>query len=335
MAILQLLLQDENGNWLNQTNRNNSTADASPTASQMPRSLGIALASKLYRANHALAAFDSFSNNGNEISFVSIGDASTSEGLFWETLNAAGVMRVPLAISVWDDGYGISVPQKYQTTKENISGIIEGFQADEQGRGLDIYVCEGWNYPKLVETYKRGIEKMRKTHIPALFHIKELTQPQGHSTSGSHERYKNANRLEWERDFDCIKKMREWMISSGIATESECDVISEDAKAHVAESKRDAWRKFAHPLKQEIEIFKSLAGRIGEEMGESDKPQEAIEALQKAIDPVRKDILKAGKKLLRHYRGQEFAALNELRNWLKNFEQQYRATYDSHHHSES
>ncbi|MFM2305833.1 MAG: hypothetical protein RLZZ367_502, partial [Bacteroidota bacterium] len=188
--------QDADGNWLDLTARYNSSADGSPTAAQMPRSLGLALASKLYRQNSELEDFTIFSNKGNEVSFVSIGDASTSEGLFWETLNAAGVTRVPLAVSVWDDGYGISVPKKYQTTKESISEITKGFQVDEQGRGFDIYVCEGWNYPKLVETYRKGVEKIRQTHIPALFHIIEVTQPQGHSTSGSHERYKTPERMQ-------------------------------------------------------------------------------------------------------------------------------------------
>lgn len=327
-------LQDAEGNWLKHTEMYNSTADASPTASQMPRSLGVALASKLYRASE-IEGSENFSHRGNEVSFVSIGDASTSEGLFWETLNAAGVMRVPLAISVWDDGYGISVPQSYQTTKENLSEILSGFQADENGRGLDIYTCEGWNYPKLVETYKQGIEKVRRTHIPAVFHIKELTQPQGHSTSGSHERYKSAERLEWEREFDGIKKMREWITSSGIATSEECDVIAEDAKVHVAQSKKDAWRKFVHPLKLELDTFKALAETLGEQSGETERTQTVAESLQKAIDPVRKDILKAGKSLLLHFRGQAFPALNELRTWLKDFEKLYTETYDSHQHSET
>ncbi len=328
-------LQDADGNWLDQASKYNSTADASPTASQMPRSLGIALASKLYRENEELEDFTIFSQKGNEVSFVSIGDASTSEGLFWETLNAAGVLRVPLAISVWDDGYGISVPQKYQTTKESISEITKGFQADATGRGVDIYVCEGWNYPKLVETYKRGIEKMRRTHIPALFHITEITQPQGHSTSGSHERYKNAERLEWEKDFDCLKKMTEWIISSGIATIDECEQIQEAAKKYVAESKRAAWRKFSEPLAEELKEMTSIIEEIGAAAGTSQSLEAAMDSLQKAIDPVRKDILKTGKQLLRQYRGQQFNALDKLREWLKEFEAKYRDIYDSYQYSES
>jgi pyruvate/2-oxoglutarate/acetoin dehydrogenase E1 component/TPP-dependent pyruvate/acetoin dehydrogenase alpha subunit len=328
-------IQDENGNWLNQTTRYNSSADASPTACQMPRSLGLALASKLYRQNNQLSDFDIFSNKGNEVSFVSIGDASTSEGLFWETLNAAGVMRVPLAISVWDDGYGISVPKKYQTTKESISEITKGFQTDAEGRGIDIYVCEGWNYPKLVETYKRGIEKVRQTHIPALFHITEVTQPQGHSTSGSHERYKTPERMEWEKQFDCIKKMSEWLVESHLATPQELEEIKTEARQYVLGSKTIAWRKFSLPLKEEINEAIELMNKLAQEVGDNESLPLLISNLQSAIDPVRKDIIKTGKKVLRQYRGQSSPALNELRNWLKTFEEKYQNIYSRHQHSES
>ena len=327
--------QDKDGNWLDQTSRYNSSADASPTACQMPRSLGLALASKLYRLNPELEDYSIFSNKGNEISFVSIGDASTSEGLFWETLNAAGVQKVPLAISVWDDGYGISVPKKYQTTKESISEITSGFKTDENGNGIDIYVCEGWNYPKLVETYKNGIEKMRRTHIPALFHIIEVTQPQGHSTSGSHERYKDSNRLNWEKEFDGLKKMREWVIESGLATEQELEQIHEAAKKHVVESKNAAWRRFNEPLKLEISEAIDLITKVGEESGDADFTNTVVSELQKTIDAVRRDILKAGKKVLVHYRGQSFPAINELRDWLKDFQAKYQDIYSSYLYSES
>lgn len=326
--------QDENGNWLDQTTRYNSSADASPTACQMPRSLGLALASKLYRQNEELNDFDIFSNKGNEVSFVSIGDASTSEGLFWETLNAAGVMSVPLAVSVWDDGYGISVPKKYQTTKESISEITKGFQADADGRGIDIYVCEGWNYPKLVETYKRGIEKVRKTHVPALFHITEVTQPQGHSTSGSHERYKTPERMEWEKQYDCIKKMAEWITSSGIATAEELEEIQSNARQHVLGSKAIAWRKYAQPLKEEIGELVNRISELANEAGD-ETLQSHISNLQSAIDPVRKDILKTGKNVLRQFRGQRSPALNELRDWLQAFQEKYQNVYSRHQHSES
>lgn len=327
-------IQDEEGNWLDQTARHNSSADASPTACQMPRSLGLALASKLYRENEGLEDYTIFSDKGNEVSFVSIGDASTSEGMFWETLNAAGVMRVPLAVSVWDDGYGISVPKKYQTTKESISEITKGFQAGEDGRGLDIYVCEGWNYPKLVETYKRGVEKMRQTHIPALFHITEVTQPQGHSTSGSHERYKTAERMEWEREFDCIKKLKEWMLQSGIATEADCEQIQNEARQHVLDGKNSAWQKYVQPLKAELNELVELIEQVGGE-AEADFCNEVAGTLRSTRDAVRRDLLKAAKKVIRYFRGQEFYTLNELKAWAKAFEEKYQHTYSSHLYSET
>lgn len=328
-------LQDDNGNWLEQTSRYNSSADISPTAGQMPRSLGIALASKLYRENKELEDFTVFSNKGNEVSFVSIGDASTSEGLFWETLNAAGVMKVPLAVSVWDDGYGISVPKKYQTTKESISDIIRGFQPDAKGNGIDIYVCEGWNYPKLIETYKNGVSKMRGTHNPALFHITEVTQPQGHSTSGSHERYKSPERLKWETEFDCIKKLRDWMVESKIATAEECDQIRDEAKKHVQESKNAAWRKFTQPLKEELAEAISKIEAVGAESGNEEMTSGVVHQLKTAIDPVRRDILKAAKKVLFQYRGENFSAISELREWVNDFQAKYQNSYSSHLHSES
>lgn len=328
-------LQDKNGKWLEQATKYNSSADVSPTAAQMPRSLGIALASKLYRENTDLEDFTIFSNKGNEVSFVSIGDASTSEGLFWETLNAAGVMKVPLAISVWDDGYGISVPKKYQTTKESISEILQGFQTDANGNGMDIYVCEGWNYPKLVETYKRGIEKMRRTHNPALFHITELTQPQGHSTSGSHERYKSPERLQWERDFDCIKKMREWMMEGKIATGEECDQIQEEAKKEASEGKATAWRKFNAGLKEEISALIEKIEGVGNEGGNSEFTGSVVQQIKTTIDPVRRDILKAGKRVLIQFRGENFPAIVDFRHWLKEFEAKYQEIYSSYLYSES
>ena len=327
--------QDKYGNWLDQTANYNSSSDISPTAGQMPRALGIALASKLYRQNENLEDFTIFSNKGNEVSFVSIGDASTSEGLFWETLNAAGVMKVPLAISVWDDGFGISVPKKYQTTKESISDITKGFQVDEKGRGYDIYVCEGWNYPKLIETYKQGIAKVRATHTPALFHITEVTQPQGHSTSGSHERYKTPERMQWEKDFDCIVKMRQWIVESKIATDEDCEQIQETAKCEVAESRNTAWREFHDPIKDEMNELNELIGRLGDESGEQETTETAVGSLQNAIDPIRKDIVKTGKKILRQFRGENFSSLDDLRKWLKDFEAKYQQTYSSHLHSET
>lgn len=328
-------MQDENGQWLDLTARYNSTADASPTASQMPRSLGIALASKLYRQNEELGEQSSnFTNRGDEVSYVSIGDASTSEGIFWETINAAGVLRVPLAVSVWDDGYGISVPKKYQTTKSSISEALSGFNVNELGDGYDIYVCEGWDYPKLVATYRKGIENMRKTHRPALFHITEVTQPQGHSTSGSHERYKNAERLQWEKDYDGIKKFREWILANEIADEQELQAIEQVAKKEAQDGRNAAWRKFNEPIKAEIAQLVELLNDVATESGE-EKVYETISSIETAMDPIRKDIIKTAKVVIRQFRGQEFSAIDRLRRWTDSFVAKYQQTYSSHLHSES
>ena len=213
---------NDDGSWKDLTRQKNSSADISPTAGQMPRLVGLAWASKLYRNNPGLQAVKGFSVNGNEVAFGTIGDASTSEGLFFESINAAGVLQIPMAISVWDDGYGISVPAKHQTTKQNISEILRGFERNEKGEGYVILRARGWDYPGLCEMYEQGIRICREEHVPVLFHIQQVTQPQGHSTSGSHERYKSKERLQWEEEYDCIRKMREWMISSAIATAEVC-----------------------------------------------------------------------------------------------------------------
>ncbi len=328
--------QDQNGNWLDHTAMYNSTADASPTASQMPRSLGIALASKLYRQNTDLAATSAkFTDHGNEISFVSIGDASTSEGLFWETVNAAGVLKVPLAVNVWDDGYGISVPKKYQTTKSSISEVLKGFGVNEEGEGYDIYICEGWDYAKLVTTYQRGVDNMRRTHRPALFHITEVTQPQGHSTSGSHERYKDAARLQWEKDYDGIKKFREWILQNEIAGEYELQSIEETAKREAQDGRNAAWQKFNAPIKAELAEALDLLNDVATESNEEESVGAAINALKTTIDPIRKDIIKTNKAVLRQFRGHEFAALNKLKEWTDAYIAKFQKVYSSHLHSET
>jgi TPP-dependent pyruvate/acetoin dehydrogenase alpha subunit len=203
---------DANGEWLDIADQYNTAADMAPTAAQMPRSVGLALASKSFRTIPELRQFRGLSNNGNEVCFCSIGDASTSEGHFWETVNAAAVQQIPLAIFVWDDGYGISVPKKYQTTKGSISEALSGMQKEDGTNGIHIYNVKAWDYAGMCEVFEQGIQNIRETHIPAIFHVEEVTQPQGHSTSGSHERYKSTERLDWERDWDCNKKMKEWLI---------------------------------------------------------------------------------------------------------------------------
>ena len=263
---------NEDGSWKNLMQQKNSSADLSPTAAQMPRLLGLALASKYYRDNNSLSSFKEFTNNGNEVAFGTIGDASTSEGIFWETINAAGVLQVPLAISVWDDGYGISVPKKYQTTKASISEALSGMQMNEGTNGIQIYRVNGWDYPALITTYEKAIDLSRTKHIPVLIHVEEVTQPQGHSTSGSHERYKSKERLEWAKEYDCINQFKKWILSKDNAMEEpltsieELDTIQKEAKEHVKVEAKKAWKAYIEDIKDEKEAVSTIIVNIAEEM---------------------------------------------------------------------
>src|SRR6476619_6615339 len=240
---------DEYGEWVDLVNRKNISADVAPTAGQMPRALGLAFASKLFRNVDELRQLKNLSNQGNEVCFCTIGDSSTSEGHFWETINAAGVLQVPLAVFIWDDGYGISVPKKLQTTKGSISEALKGFQKKEGTNGIDIYRVKAWDYAGMCEVFEAGIQKIRDTHTPALFHVDEVTQPQGHSTSGSHERYKTPERLEWEREWDAIKKMRDWVIENNIRTVEELISIEDGAKQKVLQSRNQEWKEYVEPIR--------------------------------------------------------------------------------------
>ncbi|MDW8272824.1 MAG: thiamine pyrophosphate-dependent enzyme [Chitinophagales bacterium] len=329
-------LVGEDGKWLNQTTTYNSSADASPTALQMLRALGIAHASKLYRNNLLNNSSSSlFSVNGNEISFVSIGDASTSEGHFWETVNAAAVLQVPLAVCVWDDGYGISVEKKYQTVKENISQALAGFAANEQENGIDIYVCEGWNYPKLVQTFMEGTEQIRRLHRPALFHITELTQPQGHSTSGSHERYKSKERLEWEREFDCLAQMQKWLLENGISEHSELEEIENKAKREAKSAQQTAWNNYISPIKKEIDDFILLFEDVGKETGLTNLTKQISDELKRLPDPLRRDILRSSKKILRAAAGTSVPSLKKLSEYTSAFQKKYQQIYSSNLYSQN
>jgi len=323
-------LLDENGNWLPQTDRFNSSSDISPTAGQMPRLLGLALASKLYRQNPELHQYTNFSNKGNEVAFGTIGNASTSEGGFWEVINAAGVLQVPMVMSVWDDGYGISVPAKYQTTKENISTILKGFNSDENGVGVDIYNAKGWDYAELCRVYQEAVEHSRTNHRPVLIHVNEVTQPQGHSTSGSHERYKSKERLQWETDFDCIKKMREWIEENKLANAEELDKIEADAIQFVNDSKKKAWEAYLAPLKQDMaEVISVL------EQFNNASAQEAINDLKSTKDAIRKDIGMAINKVLIATIGEDSPERQALKNYYSNFLNKNFERYSSHLHSQS
>jgi len=326
---------DENGLFKSQVTAKNSTSDISPTAAQMPRLLGLALASKIYRNNPELKNETFFSNKGNEVAFGTIGDASTSEGIFFETINAAGVLQVPLAISVWDDGYGISVPKKYQTTKESISEVLRGFIKEKNTNGIRIYTAKGWDYPGLCELYEKGIAECRETHVPVLFHIQEITQPQGHSTSGSHERYKGKERMEWEAEFDCNLKFREWLLANAIATTEELDELEENAKKHARDSKKAAWDAFNNEIKQEINTVSAYIDFIAAESENPDKVLALKKELQTAIDPVRKEIISTVRKVLRATRFEELAAKEQLKIWYKEAQKKNADRYNSYLHSNS
>ena len=311
------------GTWRDLTKQKNSSSDISPTAGQMPRLLGLAYASKLFRQNKDLHQFKTLSLKGNEVAFGSIGDASTSEGHFWETMNAAGVLQVPMAISVYDDGYGISVPRKYQTTKGSISDIMKGFENEPDRPGILIYKGKGWDYPGLIKMYEEGIDKCRREHIPVLFHIEEVTQPLGHSTSGSHERYKSEERLKWEEEFDPIRKMREWIIGSEIAKAEELDKIESEAGQEVKESRKRSWKMFQDPIKIErdalVKIINDRSCRCHEEVKEA-TVNEIADELAGVLSPIRKDNFQAARKILRNVCETCDKADNlreELHGWLK------------------
>ncbi len=306
------------GSWKDLTKMKNSSPDISPTGGQMPRLLGLAMASKHFKLNPALQneQFHNYSNKGNEIAFGTIGDASTSEGLFWETINAAGVMQIPMLVSVWDDGHGISVPKKYQTTKESISEILKGFQRESGSLGYEMYKTKGWDYPHLCETYEKAAKVCREEHIPVLIHVEEVTQPQGHSTSGSHERYKSKERLQWEADFDGIKKMREWILSSQLSTESSLNEIEENAKKAVREAKSAAWTAYLNPIKNELKEVSLLMDAIATQSQNEAFIIKIKNELNSILEPLRKDIIIAIKSVLRLTINEQISSKTPLINWL-------------------
>jgi pyruvate/2-oxoglutarate/acetoin dehydrogenase E1 component/TPP-dependent pyruvate/acetoin dehydrogenase alpha subunit len=284
----------EDGEFLDLTNRKNFTAGLAPTAAHLPRSLGLAYASKAFRQNERLGDLKELSVNGNEICFCTIGDAATSEGHFWETVNAAGVLQVPLAIFVWDDGYGISVPVEYQTTKGSVSEVLKGFQKKDGTNGIDIYKVKAWDYAGMCEVFESAIHKMRVTHVPALFHVEELTQPQGHSTSGSHERYKSPERLEWERGWDSLKKMKEWILENALASQEELEEIETAAKDFVRRGRTAAWEKYERPIRDQVAKSVSLIREMTATQKDRQVPLERIMiALSANREPNRRDVMSA------------------------------------------
>ncbi len=307
---------DAGGNWINQAETMNCASDISTTGGHMPRLLGLAYASKLYRNNAELASQTKFSIKGNEVAFGTIGNGSTSEGLFMETFNAAGVLQVPMAISVWDDAYAISVPAKLQTTKEDISEILKGFQREDGTNGYEIFKVRGWDYVALCETYARAIDVCRNEQVPVLIHVTEMTQPQGHSTSGSHERYKSKDRLAWEAEHDCLLQMRQWMITSAVSTEKELDEIENTAKTYVRDCQREAWNELAGSIKTELDEAATLLDEVARQSANNTDVEAVATSLRNCMDPGRKDIISAVRKTLRITAAEQTGAKHALTDWL-------------------
>lgn len=318
---------DSDGNWLNQLTQGNSSADISPTAAQMARLVGLGYASKLFRNNEKLADLKQFSINGNEVAFGTIGNASAAEGIFWEALNACGVLQIPVAISVWDDGYGISVPNKYQMSKESISEAAAGFARGEQQPGYDIYVVKGWDYPTLVTTYAKAIEKVRQEHVPALIHVVELTQPQGHSTSGSHERYKSRERLQFEVDMDCLKKMRTWLIESGISTDSALSDIEQAAHAEVERLRAEAWDEYLQPIEAERAELIAILEQLAQEDTLAARMQEEIRNLRKTPALMRRVLASSARRALYELRTINSPGRSALSGFVDNLQSSNQARY--------
>lgn len=323
---------NEDGTWKNLVEMKNCSSDISPTAGHMARLVGLAYASKLYRQNPDLKQFENFSINGNEVAFGTIGNASTSEGMFFEAINAAGVLQIPMAISIWDDNYGISVPAKYQTTKEDISEILKGFQREEGKPGFEIFKVKGWDYVALCETYEKAIKICREEHVPVLIHVTEVTQPLGHSTSGSHERYKSKERLAWEKEHDCLVKMREWILSSAIATEDELHRIEDEGKKQVKSILKEAWGNVTKEIKKEKEEALALIDIIGEEVEEV---QKVSLILKSEIDPLRKEVVSSVRKALRLSVNNQSDARNRLVDWYQKQSEENKERYNTKLFSET
>jgi pyruvate/2-oxoglutarate/acetoin dehydrogenase E1 component/TPP-dependent pyruvate/acetoin dehydrogenase alpha subunit len=320
----------DEGEWRDLTKIKNTATDMAPTAAQMPRALGLAFASKLFREVDVLKSFSHLSHNGNEVCFATIGDASTSEGHFWETMNAAGVLQVPLAVFVWDDGYGISVPRKYQTTKGSISAAMEGFRKTEDSNGFDIYNVKGWDYAGMCEVFENGLRKVRETHIPALFHVEEITQPQGHSTSGSHERYKSKDRLAWEKDFDCNRKMRQWILENALSDEATLQEIENKAKVLAQAGKKNAWEKYISPIRSQVQTMLAHGEAIlNEGIADAAFVGRITQELQANREPLRRDILRAAASILFHHKKTKSPALQALQQYYDQVLAQERENYNT------
>lgn len=326
---------DEHGNWNDLTKIKNTSADYSSTAGQMPRAIGLALASKKFRQISELSQLKQFSDKGNEVTFCNIGDASTSEGHFWEAMNAAGVLQIPLAVSVWDDGYGISVATEHQTTKGSISEALRGMERNDKGEGILMYTAKGWDYPQLCQTYREGLKKVREEHIPTLFHIKEVGQPQGHSTSGDHRRYKSEERLKWEEDFDCIKKMREWLLETGIADDESLKKMETQAREYVIECRNRAWKKFNEPILKARQELLTLLNELVSHTKQADFVRTEVDVLSKTSNPTLRDVAKTARIVQTRLLGEKNPPYQELKKWTDRFQQANKQYYNTFLYSQS
>ena len=330
-------LLNENGQWKTQTDMMNSASDISCVSGQMPRIVGLAYASKLYRNNKNLSDMENFSINGNEVVFGTIGDASTSEGHFWEAINACGVLQVPLVMSIWDDGYGISVPSKYHTSRNDLSKALSGFQrSSKKENGYEIFTVYAWDYINLLKTYQKAVRIAREDHVPCIIHVKDVTQPQGHTTSGSHERYKSTKRLEWEKDFCCIKKMREWIIENNFASNHEIESVETDAKEIAKKSRNRSWKSYRDDIKEDFDDAITVITRIAQNSPKNKKEIINIRKnLSKTIHPLKSDILKSLRFVRRIIRNENNLANNYLLSLISEKEKKYNDDYSSHLYSES
>lgn len=326
---------DDQGQWKNQMEMKNIPADVSPTAAQALKVLGLSLASKLYRNNIELHHKTNFTDKGNEIAFMTIGDASTSEGIFWESVNAACVMQVPVIYNVWDDGYGISVPKKYQTAKESISQSMSGMHSDSHSLGMDIYIVKGWDYPRLISTYKKAVERTRKTHSPALVHVVEVTQPQGHSTSGSHERYKTPERMQWEAEYDCMTHFRNWIIENKLATEVELADIEKDSLSEVTNAKNEAFEDYLSSIQLLKDEVKSIIELVREHAADKETIDKELNAIQSKTSIFKRDILKSVHAIVLSSEREQNPSATNIRSWYQSVINESNRLYGSHLYSES
>lgn len=326
---------NDDGTWKNLAEMKNSSADISPTAAQMPKLLGLAYASKLFRENEGLHGLTQFTNKGNEVAWGTIGNASTSEGMFFESINAAGVLQVPMVVSVWDDGYGISVPNEYHTTKGSISEILKGLQRNDDQKGYEIFVVKGWDYEALDRAFENAARIAREEHVPVLIHVVEVTQPQGHSTSGSHERYKSPERLQWEKEHDCLLKFREFLLERGVASEEELGQIDAEAKQYVKEQKEAAWKAFAGTIKSELDEAVALLKETATNSSNPSGINQLAEELSKTLNPIRKDVISTVRRALWMLRTDAETVKASLRNWYATQQKLNEDRYSSHLYSES